>query len=118
MIVYLEDVLPSGRVVYLTEGVLRLADRQPASAALGADRLHSYLSQDASPMPAAGAVRVRIALSPIAAVLRKGERLRISIAGADADNLERIPSSGPVSLTIERSPNAPSFVELPVLAKP
>ena len=47
VIVYLEDVLPNGRVVYLTEGVLRLADRKPASVPVGADPLHSYLGADA-----------------------------------------------------------------------
>ena len=44
VIVYLEDVLPTGRVVYLTEGVLRLADRKPASVPVGADPLHSYFA--------------------------------------------------------------------------
>ena len=94
VIVYLEDVLPSGRVVYLTEGVLRLADRKLASAPIGADPLHSYLRGDAAPMTPGKAEPIRIALSPIAAVLRKGERVRIAIAGADADNLQRHSVSG------------------------
>ena len=58
---------------------------------------------------------IRIALSPIAAVLRKGERLRIAIAGADADNLQRLPSAGSATLTVERGPAAPSFIEIPTL---
>jgi putative CocE/NonD family hydrolase len=115
VIIYLEDVLPSGRVAYLTEGVLRLSDRNLASAHVGADPLHSYLRSDATPMTPGKAETIRIALSPIAAVLRKGERLRIAIAGADADNLERIPSAGPATLTLERGRATPSFVELPVL---
>ena len=52
-----------------------------------------------------GGKRSRIALlSPIAAVLRKGERIRIAIAGADADNLQRLPSAGSATLTVERGP--------------
>jgi uncharacterized protein len=115
VIVYLEDVLPSGRVVYLTEGVLRLADRKPATTPVGADPLHSYLRRDAAPMTPGRAAPIRIALSPIAAVLRRGDRLRIAIAGADADNLQRIPSAGAATLTVGRGPAAPSFIEIPTL---
>ena len=116
-IVYLEDVLPSGKVVYLTEGLIRLADRKPGAAPIGADPLHSYLRGDAAPMVPGRADEVRIALSPIAAVIRKGERLRIAIAGADADNLERIPAAGSETFTIERGGAAPSFVEIQSLPR-
>jgi hypothetical protein len=115
VIIYLEDVLPSGRIVYLTEGLLRLADRKLASTPVGADPLHSYLSKDASQMTPGRAEPIRIALAPIAVVARRGERLRIAIAGADADNLERIPSSGPEQFTVERGARAPSFIQIPAL---
>jgi hypothetical protein len=115
VIVYLEDVLPSGQVVYLTEGVLRLDDRKLSKTPVGEDPLHSYLAADAAPMTPGRAESVRIALSPIAVRMRKGERLRIAIAGADADNLQRIPASGPETLQIERTRATPSFIELPTL---
>jgi hypothetical protein len=115
VIVYLEDVLPGGRVVYLSEGVLRLTDRKLAATPVGADALHSYLSADAAPMTSGRAEPIRIALSPIAVIVRKGERLRIAIAGADSDNLERVPAAGPETLEIGRGRAAPSFVEVPTL---
>jgi hypothetical protein len=115
VVVYLEDVLPSGRVVYLTEGVLRLSDRKVSPAAVGADPLHSYLGADKSPMTPGRAEQIRIALSPIAAVVHKGERLRLAIAGADADNLERVPAAGPETLQLQRTHASPSFVEIPTL---
>ena len=115
VIVYLEEVLPNGRVVYLSEGVLRLAERKLATAAVGADALHSYLKGDAAPMTPGRAEPIKIALSPIAAIVRKGERLRIAIAGADSGNLERVPASGPETLEIGRSHAAPSFIEIPTL---
>ena len=118
VIVYLEDVLPGGRVVYLSEGVLRLSARKPSQTAVGADPLHSYLSSDAAPMPPGRAEPIRIALSPIAVVVHKGERLRLSIAGADADNLERIPAAGPETFELRRTRDAPSFVEIPTLPRP
>jgi putative CocE/NonD family hydrolase len=116
VIVYLEDVAPNGRVVYLTEGVLRLAARRISPTQAGADPLHSYLSADAAPMTPGRAEQIRIALSPIAFVLRRGERLRLAIAGADSDNLERIPAAGPETLEVRRTVAAPSFIALPVLA--
>jgi hypothetical protein len=114
VIVYLEDVLPNGRVVYLSEGVLRLAARKISPTPVGADRLHSYLSADAAPMTPGRAEQIRITLSPIAFILRKGERLRLAIAGADRDNLERIPAAGPETIELRRTAAAPSFVEIPV----
>jgi putative CocE/NonD family hydrolase len=115
VIVYLEDVLPNGRVVYLTEGVLRLAARKISTAPVGADPLHSYLGADAAPMPHGRAEPVKIALSPIAFVLHKGERLRLAVAGADADNLERIPAAGAETLDVGRTRAAPSFIDVPTL---
>jgi putative CocE/NonD family hydrolase len=112
VIVYLEDVLASGKAVYLTEGLIRLVDRKPGTAPIGADPLHSYLRGDAEPMIAGQAAQIRIALSPIAAVIRRGERLRLAIAGADADNFERLPASGPQTFTIERGGAQPSYVEI------
>jgi putative CocE/NonD family hydrolase len=116
VIVYLEDVLPSGRVVYLSEGVLRLAARKISATPVGADPLHSYLSADAAPMTPGRAEPIRIALSPIAVVIHKGERLRLAIAGADSDNLERIPAAGPETLDVHRGGAAPSFIEIPALS--
>ncbi|HZZ90871.1 MAG TPA: CocE/NonD family hydrolase, partial [Caulobacteraceae bacterium] len=117
VIVYLEDVLPDGRVVYLTEGVLRLSARKLSPAAVGADPLHSYLGADQSPMTPGRAEQIRIALSPIAVVVRKGERLRLAIAGADADNFERIPAAGPETLEVRRTQGSPSFVDIPTLSR-
>lgn len=110
-IVYLEDISPHGAITYLTEGVLRLADRRASSGTTpSGDPLHSYLAADASPMIPGKAEAIAIALSPIAVRLHKGDRLRVAIAGADADNLERIPAHGDATLTIMRGV---SSIELP-----
>ncbi|MBV8681474.1 MAG: CocE/NonD family hydrolase, partial [Caulobacteraceae bacterium] len=114
VIVYLEDVLPNGRVVYLSEGVLRLAARKISQTQVGADPLHTYLTADSAPMTPGRAEQIRIALSPIAFVLRKGERLRLAIAGADSDNLERIPAAGSETFKVLRTLAAPSFIEIPI----
>ena len=119
VIVYLEQVTPSGGVIYLTEGALRIVHRKIAAEilpALSSDPLHTYLATDSSPMTPGKAETIEIALAPIAARLHKGDRIRIAIAGADADNLQRIPATGDATFTIERSVNAPSWIELPEVA--
>jgi uncharacterized protein len=115
VIVYLEDVAANGKVTYLTEGELRLTHRKLSTIAASADPLHSYLAADAAPMVAGKAETVQIALLPIAARLKKGERLRVAIAGADNGNLARIPASGGATLTVVRGLSA---IALPQLAGP
>ena len=120
VIVYLEDVGPNGAVTYLTEGLLRLARRKPmasADVALSSDPLHSYLARDLAPMTPGQVERIDIALSPIAALIRQGHRLRIALAGADAGNLERLPAAGDETFTLERNADAASFVTLPVMSR-
>ncbi|HTQ13097.1 MAG TPA: CocE/NonD family hydrolase [Rhizomicrobium sp.] len=115
-IVYLEDVGPDGRVTYITQGVLKLQHRKPAKpGALSADPLHTYLRADMN-MARMSWEDVAIALSPIAAVVKKGHALRIAIAGADAGNLERSPDRGTAALTVEYGPT--TYVELPVREEP
>jgi putative CocE/NonD family hydrolase len=88
VIAYLEDVAPNGRVTYLTEGQLRLLHRKTASggcdSAPGTER--SFSRADGAPVTPGELMHVEIALLPIAARIRKGHRLRISLAGADAGN--------------------------------
>ena len=117
VIVYLEDVSPNGAVTYLTEGVLRLLHRRPASRAelaTSADPLHTYLSVDDAPMTPGKVEQVQVGLLPVAVHLRKGERIRVSIAGADEGNLERVPLTGSEIFTILRG-NGDSSLEIPEL---
>jgi uncharacterized protein len=86
VIAYLEDVAPEGRVSYLTEGQLRLVHRRTEGAACdpapGSRR--SFARADASPVVPGQAMRFELPLLPTAALVKKGHRLRVSLAGADA----------------------------------
>jgi hypothetical protein len=114
VIVYLEDVAPNGRVTYITQGLLNLAHRKTAApgGAVSADPLHSYLRTDMAPMRPGVGEDIAVAISPIAALIRKGHALRVAIAGADAGNLERLPATGNATLTLTRG--AVTYVEVPV----
>ncbi len=116
LIVYLEDVAPDNRVTYITQGVLRLAFRKLAEgddSAFSADPLHGYRRADMRPMRPGGFENISLGLSPIAALVRKGHRLRVAIAGADDGNLERLPAAGDATLSIARGGD--SYVEVPLL---
>ena len=113
VIVYLEDVAPDGRVTYISSGALRLRHRKAAKpGAVSADPLHSYLRDDMS-LTAPSWEDVVIAISPIAALVKKDHRIRIAIAGADDGNLERIPDHGTEALSVEYGPT--SYVDVPVM---
>src|SRR3569832_226283 len=96
VIVYLEDVAPSGRVTYVTQGLLNLAHRKLAAGDTGisADLLHSYLRADMMAMTPGVAEDVTIAISPIAAMIRKGFCLRVAFAGVVVGFLVRLPALG------------------------
>jgi putative CocE/NonD family hydrolase len=115
VIVYLEDVAPDGRVIYVTQGLLNLAHRKLAASDTGisADPLHSYRKADMLAMTPGAAEDVTIAISPIAARIAKGHRLRVAIAGADAVNLERLPASGDATLTLALGEG--TYVDVPTV---
>ena len=102
---YLEDVAPDGRVTYLTEGELRLLHRQvqglPAPSgcdpAPGTNR--SFNRADGQAVTPGQNMRVEIPLQPTAALIRKGHRLRLSLAGADAGTFPAV-TDGPETWVI------------------
>ena len=113
--VYLEAVQPDGKVVYLTEGELRLALRGPNAAQ---DKLQglspSFARADAAFLEPGKPVEAAIVLHTISAMIPKGDRLRVAIAGADADTFARIPGEGAPIFTIYRSSALSSFIDIPM----
>jgi putative CocE/NonD family hydrolase len=119
---YLEDVSPQGRVTYVDEGVFRLIDRkevdpkslpyQPLGPA------HSFLRKDAEPLTPGEAATIRFALYPASVLLRKGHRIRVALAGADAGVFQRYPAEGTPAWTVYRETQRASFIELPARETP
>ena len=50
---------------------------------------HSFLRKDAEPLIPGEAARIRFALYPTSVLLRKGHRIRVALAGADASVFQR-----------------------------
>ena len=115
---YLEDVSAEGRVTYLDEGILRLIDRREvAPESLPYKPLgpaHSFLRKDAEPLIPGHIARISLALYPTSILLRRGHRIRVALAGADAELFQRYPANGTPTWTIYREAQQASFIDLPL----
>jgi putative CocE/NonD family hydrolase len=110
---YLEDVAPSGGVAYVTEGQLRLLHRRVAGehrAPTGVP-LRTFARADAAPLADGEIVEVAFDLQPISWLFRRGHRVRLALAGADADHFDVM---APRTLRVHAGPSRPSRVDLPV----
>ena len=117
---YLEDVQPDGRVTYITEGELALADRaiapkkdNPLWRKLRTPR--TYARADAAPFPLHTRQQITFDLLPTSVQFHPGDRIRIAIAAADPDSFQLLPADGNATYRITSSPASPSYVELPVI---
>jgi uncharacterized protein len=117
---YLEDVDPDGRVIYLTEGQLRaihrrVCDREPPLKLFVPH--HSFLREDAMPLVPGEVAELRFGLLPVSALVRKGHRLRLAIAGHDKGTFARIPTQGQPTITVRRSLHHTSHIDIPVIPR-
>ena len=115
--VYLEEVDPRGRVTYLTEGQLRGLHRRLSGSAppyVTPVPYRSFRREDAWPLVPGEVATLTFGLLPISVLIRRGSRLRVALAGADADSFARIPAEGRASWRVLRGPEHPSCIDLPV----
>lgn len=116
--VYLEDVLPDGTVEYVTEGELRALHRKVSNEKAPYKQVgpyHSFLREDGQPLVPGEVAEMKFSMLPISYLFKKGHRIRIAIAGADAQQFRNMTNDEP-QYTIHRSFKYPSRVELPVVA--
>ena len=116
--VYLEDVAPDGTVRYLTEGELRaihrrVSNQDPPYRVVGP--YHSFKHEDALPLVPRQITEISFELMPVSVLVRAGHRLRVAVAGADADTFRRIPDEGVPTVAVYHSAAHPSRIVLPVM---
>jgi putative CocE/NonD family hydrolase len=114
--VYLSEVEADGTVRYVTEGLLRAIHRAEAPAPENYRTSwpwRSFARKHARPMPAGEPQLLRFALLPTAWRFAAGSRLRLSIAGADADHFAQTPHGRPPTLTLLNGGERASLLELP-----
>lgn len=115
--VYLTEVEEDGCERHVTEGLLRAVHRKESIAPKTYSTtwpFHSFRRQDAEPLVPECAERIRVPLLPVAWRFHAGSRLRLSIAGADADHCTLIPPGRPPIFRIHLGVHQDSFLELPI----
>ncbi|NIO70353.1 MAG: CocE/NonD family hydrolase [Anaerolineae bacterium] len=115
--VYLEEIDGKGKSTYITEGNLRASHRalsEPPFDNLGLPYQRSY-EEDLAPIPAGEPVELVFDLLPTSKLFHKGNRIRIAITGADADNFETPILDPAPEIHLLRNATYASFVELPII---
>ena len=115
--VYLSEVDADGKSWYITEGSLRLlhrAEAQPPSSYRANWPYRSFRREDAKHMQPGVRETVRFALLPVSWTLKAGSRLRVAIAGTDADHFAQVPHGRPPLLEFTLGGGDGSFIDLPL----
>lgn len=115
-IVYLEEVHPDGHSQYVTEGKLRASHRklsEPPYDFLGLP-WHRSFEADVMPLPE-GPVELVFDLLPTSNLFDAGNRIRVTVSGADDDSVNVLRFTPPPVLTVYREPERASRIVLPVI---
>ena len=115
--IYLEEVGGSGKSTYITEANLRASHRKLSQAPFKNLGLpyHSHYKSDLASIPAGEPVELVFSLLPISYLFHAGNRIRITVTCADADNFETPALAPAPKIRLLRDPAHSSFVEFPII---
>ncbi|MBM08419.1 MAG: hydrolase [Magnetovibrio sp.] len=116
--IYLSDLLPSGKSVYVTEGIFRALHRKPGALPCNVPSTgpaHSFNKIDAEILVKNEPANVSFELLPTSYLFKKGHRIQISIGASDTDHFSRIPDGRPPRITVFRNNKRPTRLVLPVV---
>ena len=113
--VLLEEVTPDGLSRYVSEGTMRASHRAAAPAPWDNLGLPYQVSAtgDMVPLVPGEVTEISLDLQPTATLFNAGNRIRITVMGADADNTEAPPVTPRIK--VYRSAEYPSGIVIPVL---
>ena len=74
---------------------------------------HSFKEKDAEPLIPDEVAEIAFDLLPISVLLKKGQRIRLTIAGTDSDVFAPIPGCESPGIIIERNSVYASCIDLP-----
>jgi putative CocE/NonD family hydrolase len=117
LFVYLEEVDSRGRATYITEGNHRASHRAQSEAPY--DHLglpyHRHYEGELAAIPCGEPVELVFDLLPTAYRFHRGNRIRITVAFADADNFQTPFLDPPPEVRLLRDTDHASFVDLPIV---
>ncbi len=117
VVVTLEQIAADGSAAYLSEGFLNFAHRRAGDDPGGHEGpvWHSWSKADLAPVNPGEAMDVQVEMYPVSAIVRAGQRIRLTVAAADADNLV-VPTQGDeATLTITIGGERASRLILPTV---
>lgn len=117
--VYLEEVDETGRVFYITEGLMRGIhgiSETKESPYKDVIPYRSYKREDSKPLDVNGVNKLYFDLLPTSYMIPKGHKIRVCLAGADQDQFAVMYKSIP-TWKVYHSKEYPSKIVLPVKEK-
>lgn len=122
LFVYLERITAAGEISIVTHGRLRASlrsEQKPPFRDFMGVPYHRANRSDARPLVPGEPTRVRLDLLPTSTIFKAGDRLRLTIAGADPRQRSRtVRFDPPPTLSVFHDAAHGSRLFLPVLAKP
>ncbi len=117
VVVTLEQIDVDGAAAYLSEGFLNLAHRRVGDDPGGHEGpvWHSWSKADLAPVQPGAAMDIQIEMYPVSCIIRAGQRIRLTIAAADADNLVVPTQGGEAALAITVGGERASRLLLPTV---
>lgn len=109
---YLAVQRSDGRLVYLTEGMLRVLHRRVREKGGALER--SFRRADVQPMVPGEMANIVFDAFPVAARIAAGDRLVLLLAGADRDTFARYPTSGDPVWSLDVGGADASFIDIPL----
>jgi putative CocE/NonD family hydrolase len=115
--VYLEQIDGSGRSTYITEGDLRASHRKLSQAPFSNLGLpyQTHDQSDLEPIPSGEPFELVFSLLPSSYQFHTGDRIRITVAFADAGNFDTPMLNPAPALNLLRDAAHPSYVEFPII---
>jgi putative CocE/NonD family hydrolase len=114
---YLEEVDNVGTSRCLTDGLLRASHRALAEPPFDNLELpyHRHFKEDVKSLPENMPATLHFDLLPISRVIKAGNRIRLTITGADKSYTEEGRIDPPPTVTVYRSQQYPSHIVLPIV---
>jgi putative CocE/NonD family hydrolase len=120
LFVYISSVDKFGKVTHITEGQFRGLHRKESTKKSPIPMFapyHTFNKEDALEWTPNKVEKIHFELIPTSHLIKKGECIRISIAGADVDHFDEIDNAdcNPTSMQIFCTKEYPSQVHLPLM---